>query len=312
MPRPKKSIYSALISNILIAITKFIAGTASGSAAMLAEGVHSVVDTSNELLMLYGIKQSQRPPDAIRPFGYGKELYFWSFVVSMLIFALGGGVSIYQGWTHIQHPSPTSSPFWNYIVIGASIVFEGISFFIAAKEFGKGKGKQGWWEAIRRSKDPSSFLVLFEDGAAVLGLLIVLLCLFLGQLLHNNYLDGIASLLVGLLLVGVSYILARESRSLLMGEGIAPETHQKIEQMIETDPATTRLLYLFSNYQSPETVVLVMIVAFKKGLDTVEIDQAISRIRDQIKKEFPRIRFIVIEPDVSQSSDRELKKLRKG
>ncbi|MFL5739946.1 MAG: cation diffusion facilitator family transporter [Flavisolibacter sp.] len=298
MARPKKSIYSALISNILIAIIKFVAGGISNSAAMIAEGVHSLVDTVNELLLLYGIKQSRKPPDADRPFGYGKDLYFWSFIVSILIFGLGGGVSIYQGWAHIRHPAEVGNPFWNYVVIGFSIVFEGISFFIASKEFGRVKGEQGWWAAIKRSKDPTSFLVLFEDGAAVLGLLIVLLCLWLGQVLHNPYLDGVASCLVGLLLVAVSIILARESRSLLMGEGIAPETHKKIQRMVEADPAVVKLMHLLSNYQSPETVVLMMIVAFKKELGTVQIDQAIERIRDHIKKAFPLIRFILVQPDV--------------
>lgn len=298
MSRANKSIYSALLANIFIAITKFIAGAISHSAAMRAEGVHSLADTVNELLLLYGIRQSRKPPDAIRPFGYGRELYFWSFIVSILIFGLGGGVSIYQGWTHIMDPEPPGAPFWNYIVLCVSILFEGGSLLIAAREFKRKKGEMGWWEAIKKSKDPSSFLVLFEDGAAVLGLLIVLLCVWLGNLLHNPYFDGAASIIVGLLLVAVSLILARESRSLLMGEGIAPETQRKITSIVESDPAVVKLLHLLSNYQAPETVVLMMIVAFKEHLDTVEINDAIDRIRDRIKKEFTLIRFILIQPDV--------------
>ncbi len=298
MARSNKSIYSALLANLLIAITKFIAGSISNSAAMRAEGVHSVADTINEILLLYGIRQSSKPPDALRPFGYGKELYFWSFIVSMLIFGLGGGISIYQGWVHIAEPEPLGDPFWSYIVLSVCIVFEGISFIIALKEFNRLRGEQTWWQAVRQTKDPSSFLVLFEDGAAVLGLIVVFVCVWLGHQLNNPYLDGIASLIVGLLLVAVSLIAARESRSLLMGEGIAPETRKKMIALAERDPAVVKVLQILSSYQAPETVVLMMIVAFKEDLDTLEINDAIDRIRSVIKKEFSLVRFVLIQPDV--------------
>lgn len=298
MARSKKSIYSALAANLLIAVTKFIAGAVSHSAAMIAEGVHSVVDTINELLLLFGIHQSKKPPDERRPFGYGKELYFWAFIVSILIFGLGGGISIYQGYLHIKEPEPLGDPFWNYMVLGMSVIFEGASFVIAAKEFNKVRGDQSWWQAIKKSKDPSNFLVLFEDGAAVAGLLIVFLCVYLGHRLQYPYLDGIASVLVGLLLVGVSLILARESRSLLMGEGIAPETQKKMTALIEKDPAVVKVLHVLSTYQSPEEVVLMLIIAFKEDIDAVEINDAIDRIRDAIKKEFTLVRYVLIQPDL--------------
>jgi cation diffusion facilitator family transporter len=298
MTRSNKSIYSALAANLLIAVTKFIAGAISNSAAMIAEGVHSVVDTINELLLLFGIKQSKKPADARRPFGYGKELYFWSFIVSILIFGLGGGISIYQGYLHIKEPDSLGDPTWNYVVLGLSIVFEGTSFIIAAKEFNKVRGDQSWWLAIKQSKDPSGFLVLFEDGAAVLGLMIVFICVYAGHRFNNQYLDGVASVLVGLLLVCVSLILARESRSLLMGEGIAPETQKKMTALIETDPAVAKVMHVLSTYQSPEEVVLMIFIAFKEDLDTADINEAIDRIRETIKSEFDLVRYILIQPEV--------------
>ena len=297
MTATNKSIYSALAANLLIAITKFIAGAFSNSAAMISEGIHSMVDTVNQVLLLFGLHQSKKPADALRPFGYGKELYFYSFIVSILIFGLGGGISIYQGIIHIIHPEPLGDPTWNYVVLILSILFEGTSLVIASKEFNKVRGRQGWWQAIKGSKDPSNFLVLFEDGAAVIGLTIVMICVFLGHRLKTPELDGLASILVGLLLVIVSMILARESRSLLMGEGIAPSTQQKIITLTEKDPAVIKARHVLSTYQSPEEVVLMLIVAFKEDLDTADINAAIERIRTDIKAEFNLVRFVIIQPE---------------
>jgi cation diffusion facilitator family transporter len=292
----QKTIYTALAANLLIAIIKFISGFITNSSAMISEGVHSLVDTTNQLLLLMGIRLSKKSPDAKRPFGYGKELYFWSFIVSILIFGIGGSISIFQGIIHLRNPPPLEPPLWNYIVLACSFVFEGTSLFVAAKEFNKVRGNQSWWAAIKLSKDPPSFLVLFEDSAAVLGLLIVGTLIFLGHYFNNPYLDGIASLLVGILLTIVSLLLARESRSLLMGEGIAPATHRKISQMVEKDPAIKRVISLFSTYQSPEDVMLLIIVAFEE-LDTDEINEAIKRIRETIRKEYPLVHYIIIQPE---------------
>jgi cation diffusion facilitator family transporter len=293
----KNSIYSALVANLLIAITKFVAGGLSSSAAMISEGIHSLVDTINQLLLLFGIRQSKKPADASRPFGYGKELYFWSFIVSILIFGLGGGLSIYQGITHIIHPDELQDPTWNYIVLGISLVFEGISLFIASKEFNAVRGKDAWWSAIIKSKNPANFLVLFEDGGAVIGLSIVGICLFIGHRFNLPWMDGLASLLVGLLLVSISMILARESRSLLMGEGIAPETQEKIVKMVEKDESVLQARHVLSTYQSPEEVVLMLIVAFKHDLDTDDINDAIVRIRSSIKETYQFVTFIIIQPE---------------
>ncbi len=298
MTGSKKSIYSALFANLLIAITKFIAGGISNSSSMIAEGIHSVVDTVNQLLLLMGITLSKKKPDRYHPLGYGKELYFWSFVVSILIFGLGGGVSAYQGIIHIIHPEKLGDPTWSYVVLSVSILFEGASLVIAAIEFNKLRDGQSWWDAIIKSKDPSTFLVLFEDAAAVAGLFIVLTGLYLGHALDAPYLDGVASLLVGILLILVSLILARESRSLLMGEGIKLNTKKRIRQIVESDAGVIKLMHLMSSYQSPDEILVMIIVAFEHDQNTLEINDSIDRIRGQIKSEFKRIRFVIIQPDV--------------
>lgn len=292
-----KSIYIALAANLLIAVIKFISGAVSRSSAMISEGVHSLVDTVNQLLLLFGLTRSKRSPDARRPFGYGKELYFWSFIVSILIFGVGGSISIYQGVVHLRNPPPLEDPTWNYIVLACSFVFEGTSLLVAGKAFDKVRGTQSWWQAIHRSKDPSSFIVLFEDSAAVTGILFVTLMLYLGHRFNNPYLDGVASLFVGALLTVVSLLLARESYSLLMGEGIALVTQQKITELIEKDEAVHKVLRIFSTYQSPEDVMLLIVIDFDDNLDTNEINDAVLRIRKTVKDAFPLVHYILIHPE---------------
>lgn len=297
MTSSKKSIYSALIANLLIAITKFIAGVIGRSGSMISEGIHSVVDTANELLLLLGLHRARKAPDKTHPFGYGKELYFWSFIVSIMIFGLGGGLSIYQGILHIREPEPLGDPTMSYIVLGLSVIFEGSSLIIALKEFNAIRGDQTWWDAVVKSKDPSNFLVMFEDSAAVAGLFIVGICMFLNHRYNLPVLDGIASLLVGLILVGVSAILARESRSLLMGEGISSESRTKISTLVEQDNAVLKVMHMLSTYQSPDEIILMLIVAFKDDLNTEQINEAIGRIRDCIKQEFSLVRFVLVQPE---------------
>lgn len=297
MTNNQKSIYSALAANLLIALTKFTAGAFTNSSSMISEGIHSTVDTANQLLLLYGVKRSKKAADQSHPFGYGKELYFWSFVVSILIFGLGGALSIYQGILHILEPELMKDPFWNYIVLLLSLIFEGTSLFIAVKEFNKTRNGMGLWDAIIKSKDPASFLVVFEDGAAVTGLIVVMILMWMSHSLQMPELDGLASVIVGLLLVFVSFILARESRSLLMGEGIAPETREKISQLAEKDPTVVKTKNILSTYQSPEEVILMLIIDFEDHLDTEEITEAIQRIREHIKNEYPLVRFVIIQPE---------------
>ncbi|WP_294349285.1 MULTISPECIES: cation diffusion facilitator family transporter [unclassified Sphingobacterium] len=297
MNNNKKSIYSALVANLLIALTKFLAGSFTNSSSMISEGIHSTVDTMNQILILYGLKRSKKAPDQSHPFGYGKELYFWSFVVSILIFGLGGALSIYQGIIHIRNPEPMKDPFWNYVVLILSLIFEGTSFIIAMKEFNKTRNGMGWWKAMIKSKDPSSFLVLFEDGAAVAGLITVMILMALSHALQIPELDGLASIIVGLLLVFVSFILARESRSLLMGEGIASKTRNEIASLVEQDVCVIKTKNILSTYQSPEDVILMLIIDFKDHLDTEDITEAINRIRTTIKNEFKFIHYVIIQPE---------------
>jgi cation diffusion facilitator family transporter len=214
----KKIIIAALIGNSLISITKFIAALITSSSAMLSEGIHSLVDTGNQILLLYGLKQAKRPADENFPFGHGKEVYFWSFIVAILIFALGGGISIYEGIQHMRHPKPISNPVINYIVLGLALIFEGAAWCFAFREFNRAKGKWGYIEAVQRGKDPSMFVVLFEDSAAMLGLLVAFAGIGLTQMTGILYFDGAASIIIGLILIGTAIWLAYETKGLLIGE----------------------------------------------------------------------------------------------
>ncbi len=296
MARANKTIYSALAANLLIAITKFLAGAFTSSSSMIAEGIHSTVDTSNQLLLLYGLKKSKKPADELHPFGYGKELYFWSFIVSILIFALGGVVSITQGVYHIINPEELKDPTWNYVVLGLSFIFEGTSLVIAIREFNKTRNGVSWWKAFINSKDPAGFLVIFEDGAAVFGLLFVFILMLFSHHFELPWLDGLASVLVGVLLVLVSLILGRENRSLLMGEGLSKTIQNQIKSNVVEDESVVSVIRLLSTYQSPTEVLLVLIVDFKNNMQTQEIEQCIRHIKDKIMGNFDLIKHVVIEP----------------
>ena len=297
MASSKIPIYSALAANLVIAITKFVAAGFTGSSAMISEGVHSVVDTSNELLLLLGISSSKKPADQDRPFGYGKELYFWAFIVSLMIFGVGGGISFYEGIVHLQHPELIRNPLWNYVVLAIAFVFDGISFITAWKEFNRQRGETSFWSAVKKSKDPSTFVVLFEDAADLLGLIVAFLGIYLGQLYQNAYYDGVASLIIGVILTGVAVILARESRSLLMGESAGKTTMTGVLRITEADPAIMQVKRHMSMFMGPEEIVLMMEAVFDAGLTTPEITVAIKRIRQNVQKEYPFFRQIFIQPD---------------
>jgi cation diffusion facilitator family transporter len=296
MPASKTPIYTALAANLLIAITKLVAAVFTGSSAMVSEGIHSLVDTSNEVLLLLGIRNSQKPANEQRPFGYGRELYFWSFVVSLLFFALGGGFSIYEGIEHLMHPEEVRNPIWNYIVLGIAFVFDGISFITAIKEFKRQRGDTPFWKAVHQSKDPSTFVVLFEDAADVIGILIAFTGILLGQLLDNPYIDGIASVMIGLLLTAVAILLVRESRSLLMGETPLPEELQAVVQIAENDPLVNAVTKHLSTYLAPEEVILILKINFIREAGNPQITDAISSIRKSIQTRYPHYKQLFIEP----------------
>lgn len=296
MASTKTAIYTALGANLAIAVTKFVAAGVTGSSAMVSEGIHSLVDTLNEVLLLLGMNRSQKPADEKRPFGYGRELYFWSYVVSLLIFAVGGGVSFYEGITHLQHPNPIENPQWNYIVLGIAIVLDSTSLVTAFKAFNAQRGRQPFWSAVKASKDPATFVVLFEDASDVIGLILAFLGVFLGHQLDNPYLDGTASILIGFLLTAVSILLARESRSLLMGEGADPAIVQTTVALTEADPDVVASLQTLTFQMGPEQIVLIQRVAFRPDLDTQALTQSIARIRQTIQTAEPTIRQVFIEP----------------
>jgi len=279
-----------------IAITKFIAAAATGSSAMISEGIHSIIDTINQLLLLWGIKRSKKRPDDKRPFGYGKELYFWSFIVSLLLFSVGGCISFYEGILRFERPGGGGNQTWNYIVLGVSFVFTAISVLITLKKFNRQRGDLGFFAAIKQSKDPSVFIVLLGDLGDLVGLLIAFLGIFVGHLLHNPYYDGIASMVIGIFLIAISILLVRESRSLLLGESVSKKTIREIIALTQADPSIVKVKRHFSMYMAPEEVVLQLIAVFKKDLTTQQITEAIKRIIKSIQEKFPRIKQIFIEP----------------
>lgn len=296
MPASKTPIYTAFAANLLIAVTKITAALITGSSAMASEGIHSLVDTSNEVLLLLGLHKSKKPADDNRPFGYGKELYFWAFVVSLLFFALGGGVSIYEGIHHLIEPEPMKSPIWNYIVLGIAFIFDGFSLITAMREFNRQRGDTPFWEAVKQSKDPSTFVVLFEDAADVIGILIAFTGILLSRVLNNPYIDGIASILIGILLTMVAVVLVRESHSLLMGESAPKKDLDLIIDLITSDPAVARVATQQSMYLSPEEVILVLTVNFKRDISSQQMVPIIQNIRHLVQKNYPHFQHVFIEP----------------
>lgn len=299
-------IYSALVANLAIAVTKFLAAGVTGSSAMISEGIHSVVDTANELLLLLGISRSKKPADKKRPFGYGRELYFWSFIVSILIFALGGGLAFYEGITHLQHPTAMEDPKWSYIVLIASFLFNLVSFLIAFKEFNKNKAGGSFWKAIKQSKDPANFVILFEDAGDVLGVLVALAGVYLGHKYNDPYYDGIASIIIGVILTAMSVLLTRESWSLLMGESADESTIEAVIEIAKNDNAVEKVFYPLSIYLAPDEIVLVLETVFKDGLTTREINKSVERIQTNIQKKYTNIKQIFIEPHFADSKSYSL------
>jgi len=291
----KLAIYGAIAANISIAATKFFVAGITGSSAMLSEGVHSSVDTFNGILLLVGIRLSQRPATPEHPFGHGKELYFWSLIVAVLIFGLGGGVSVFEGIQHIRHPEPLRDPGWNYVVLAMAALFEGCSFAIALRQFRKQAGTTPFWEAIHRSKDPTTYTVLAEDAAALLGLAIAALGIALSHGLDLPELDGAASLLIGVLLAGVAVLLTWESRSLLIGEGIRPETAQAIRRIALAQPGVRDVGRVLSMYVGPDDALVTMDLDFDEGTGASDAAAAIADVERQVRSEFPMIKRLFVE-----------------
>lgn len=293
----KKVIIAALIGNALIAITKFAAATVTRSSAMLSEGIHSLVDTGNQVLLLYGLKRAGKPADEEFPFGYGKELYFWSFVVAILIFAVGAGVSIYEGIRHVRHPEPIGSPHVNYIVLALAMVFEGAAWYFAFKEFRKHKGKRGYLRAVHEGKDPAIFVVLFEDSAAMLGLVVAFAGILLTDVTGILYFDGIASIVIGLLLGATAAWLAWETKSLLIGESAEPEVVRGIRDLIGTFSEVVHVNEVLTLHMGPEFILVNLSVDFADSIRAEQIEAVIAAMDRGIKEKFPRVKRVFVEAE---------------
>ena len=293
----KKVIFAALIGNSLIAITKFGASWFTGSSAMFAEGIHSLVDTGNQGLLLYGLRRAQQPADAKFPFGYGKEVYFWSFVVAILIFALGSGISLYEGVVHILHPEPIANPMVNYIVLGFALVFEGGAWYFAFQEFSRAKGKWSYVQAVQREKDPTIFMVLFEDTAAVLGLLVAFVGIWLGQFTGIPYFDGIATVIIGLILGATAVWLAYETKGLLIGESANQEVVQSIRQLAGRLAEVEHVNEVLTMHMGPEFILVNLSVDFKDGVSSEKVESTVANLDQAIKNADSRVKRIFIEAE---------------
>jgi len=291
----KKVIYAALVGNTAIAITKITAAIYTGSSAMLSESIHSIVDTGNQILLLYGIRRASRPADERHPFGYGRELYFWAFVVAILIFAVGAGVSMYEGIHRIQNPRPITNPAINYVVLSFAMIFEGGAWWVAYRAFDSTRGKRSLIAAIRDSKDPSIFTVLLEDTAAMLGLLVAFVGIALGQWLEIPQLDGLASVLIGCILAGAAILLAQETKGLLIGEGADPEIVREISRVLSAHSAIDRINEILSMHQGPDEILVNVSVEFRDGLEIGAIERHTAAIEREIKARIPGARRVFIE-----------------
>jgi cation diffusion facilitator family transporter len=290
-----RAIYAALIANIAIAITKFTVAAITGSAAMWSEGIHSTVDTGNEILILIGHRKSRRPPDARHPFGHGKEVYFWNLLVAVLIFGAGGGVSVYEGILHVIDPTPIQNPGWNYLVLGSAAVFEGISLTIALRQFFAEHGNGNLLQSIVESKNPSVFTVVTEDIAAICGVVIAASGIFLSITLRMQELDGVASILIGLLLAGVATFLIRECRGLLVGEGVNRPTEREIVQLARQNDLVEAVARPLTMYIGPDNVLLILDVQFRKAASASEVAEAIEEMKERLRQRFSDFHRIYIE-----------------
>ncbi len=291
----KKVIFAALIGNTLVALTKFVAAAITGSSAMLSEGIHSLVDTGNQVLLLHGLRQARKPADRDFPFGHGKEVYFWSFVVAILVFALGAGISIYEGIQHLRHPVEIQNPLINYIVLGLAMLFEGAAWFFAFKEFSAAKGKWGYLEAVHRGKDPTNFVVLFEDSAAMLGLLVAFAGIGLTQLTGIPHFDGLASIIIGLLLGGTAIWLAYETKGLLIGESANRWIVEGIRELAGSIDWVENVNEILTMHMGPEYILINLSLDLRDSVPAGEIEKMVVGLDCEIKSNYPNVKRVFIE-----------------
>jgi len=292
----KLVLYAALGGNLAIAATKFVAATITGSSSMLTEGIHSLVDTGNQVLMLYGRHRSQLPADALNPLGHGRELYFWSFVVALLIFTAGAGVSIYEGIIHVRHGTMPERPAINFGVLGIAFIFESVSLSLAVREFLKEKGEdESWWRALRSSKNPAVFVVLLEDSAALSGIVVAAIFIALAMLTGNAVLDGVGSILIGCILAAVAILLARECKALLIGERADPEIEQAIQRLAGEQPGVAATGEILTIHLAPDQVLAMITVAPEASLGSAEIARLTGAIRDAVTSACRTVDRVIVQ-----------------
>jgi len=290
-----KVVIAALVGNGLISVTKFAASMYTGSSAMMSEGIHSVVDTCNQALLLYGIHRSNRPADKIHPFGYAREIYFWAFIVAVLIFAVGSGVSVYEGVHKLLKPTPVNDAFVNYIVLGVAFVFEAGAWWMALREFTRVKGALGYFEAVRRSKDPVLFTVLFEDTAAMAGIVVAFTGIWLGQVTGLVWMDGAASIVIGVILAIVAALLAYECKGLLVGESASEEVVESLRTLIESHSADTTVNEFLTMQLGPDDVLVTISLDFSGSLSADDVERHVSEMESKIKTAHPEVKRVFIE-----------------
>lgn len=292
-------LYAALVGNVTIAAIKFVAAACTGSSAMLSEGIHSLVDSVNELLLLYGLRRANAPADLSHPLGYGREMYFWSFVVALLVFTLGTGTSIYEGVARLRHPQPVGSTPLAFIVLGLSFVFEAVSWRMALTHFQLAKGSQGYLEAIRRSKNPTTFTVLLEDTASLLGLIVAFLGLLAARIFDRPQFDGIASIGIGLILAVTALLLARETKELLIGEPAHPHVQASILRIASQDRGVDHANGVITAQLGPQRVFAALSAEFHDGQTTQEIEACVSRIEAHVRAANPEVETLFIKPQTA-------------
>lgn len=296
MADSKIAVYGAIAANVAIAVTKFVVAGITGSSAMLSEGIHSAVDAGNGGLLLVGLHMSKKPATQEHPFGRGKELYFWSLIVAVLIFGLGGGMSIYEGVVHMRHPEPLTDPTWIYIVLAMAALFEGASFLVALRQFRSQSAGRPFWSSLQGSKDPSIYTVLAEDGAALAGLAVAAAGVWASHSLNMPVLDGAASVVIGCILAGVAVLLIRESRGLLVGEGVRPDTAAAIRAIAKEQPLVHEVGSPLTMYIGADNVLLALDVVFADGVAAEEAAASVEHMERAIRERFPKISRIYIEP----------------
>ena len=296
-----KVIYAALIANIAIAVGKFATAALTGSSSMLAEGFHSTVDIGNSLLLLLGLRRSTRPADQLHPFGHGKELYFWSFVVAVSIFSVGGVLSIWEGIEHVRHPSLSGNLIWTYCVLAFAVLMDGYSFLVSWREIGRARGSSTLWQFIQQSKDPTVYTVLMEDTMDILGIVVAFLAIFLGERLQLPWLDGAGSILIGIILISVAFVLGRESKNLLVGESASHRHVQEITNTVSSDPDVDAVGPVLTMQLGPQSVLVNLEVRFKPQGSLQALEATIRRVEGRIRAIDPAIQHIFLEASSLQA-----------